>query len=163
MAGMGRRWRQRLRKRCAWGAVAIGCSVAAPHAWAGEAQPIEFHVASGQLDKTLLQIAKLGHLVLSFDAALTRGLLAHSVDGTMTAKEALARALTGTQLELVEVTGGTLTLRRSEATAEPSSASPPTHVLPKIDVLASADDDAAEHGFVVEGNVVLDGFECDRS
>lgn len=146
MAGMGRG----LCARWTWLAMAMGCSTAAPHAWAADAPPIEFHVAGGQLDKVLLQIAKLGHVVLSFNASLTRGRSAPPVDGTMTAKEALANALAGSHLELIEVAGGTLTLRRADTTGEPGTASASDHVLPKIDVLARADDDnAAKHSFVV--------------
>lgn len=145
MARVGRGLRGR------WGGVAavVWCSTIVPCAWAGEASPIEFHVQSGPLDKVLLQIAKQGHLVLSFNAALTHGLVAHPVDGTMTAKEALADALTGSRLELIDVAGGTLTLRRSD-TDEPGAESSPAHVLPKIDVLARPDDGkGAENGFVV--------------
>ncbi|WP_181885474.1 TonB-dependent siderophore receptor [Trinickia dinghuensis] len=140
-----------LRGHWGWLAAAIWCSVAAPHAWAADAAPIEFHVAGGSLATVLLTIAKQGHLVLSFDATLTRGLSAHPVDGTMTAKEALANALAGSRLELIDVAGGTLTLRRSEAADQPGSASSSAHVLPRIDVLARPDDgQAAEDGFVVE-------------
>jgi iron complex outermembrane receptor protein len=147
MAGKGRV----SRARWTWLAMAMGCSTAAPPTWAADAPPIEFHVAGGQLDKVLLQIAKLGHVVLSFNASLTRGLSAPPVDGKMTAKEALANALAGSHLELIEVAGGTLTLRRAETAGEPGAASASDHVLPKIDVLARADDDRADkHSFVVE-------------
>jgi len=99
----------------------------------------------------LLQIAKLGHLVLSFDASLTRGLSAPSVDGTKTAKEALADALAGSHLELIEVAGDTLTLRRAETVGETGAASPPEHVLPPINVVARPEHDNADvHSFVVE-------------
>ena len=141
----------RVRGRWGWLAGAIWCSVAASHTWAADTQPIEFHAASAPLEHVLLQIAKQGHVVLSFDAALTRGLMSHAVDGTMTARQALANALIGSRLELIDVAGGTLTLRRSGATDEAGLASQPAHVLPKIDVLARADDgSAAEQGFVVE-------------
>ncbi|MGN6318582.1 TonB-dependent siderophore receptor [Trinickia sp.] len=129
----------------------MGCSTATPHTWAADAPPIEFHVAAGQLDKVLLQIAKLGHVVLSFNASLTRGLSAPPIDGTMTAKEALANALAGSHLELIEMAGGTLTLRRAETAGEPGAESATDHVLPNIDVRARADDDdATRHSFVVE-------------
>lgn len=147
MARIGRGFRVR------WSglAAAIWCSAVVPCSWAAERSPIEFHVPGGPLDKVLLQIAKQGHLVLSFNAELTRGLVAHPVDGTMTAKEALADALAGSRLELIDVAGGTLTLRRSEGAGEPGAAAPPEHVLPKIDVLGRPDDGkAAEDGFVVE-------------
>lgn len=147
MAGMGRV----SRARWAWLAMAMGCSTATPHTWAADAPPIEFHVAAGQLDKVLLQIAKLGHVVLSFNASLTRGLSAPPIDGTMTAKEALANALAGSHLELIEMAGGTLTLRRAETAGEPGAESATDHVLPNIDVRARADDDdATRHSFVVE-------------
>jgi iron complex outermembrane receptor protein len=110
-----------------------------------------FHLASGPLEKMLLQIAKQGRLVLSFDAALTHGLVGHAVDGTMTAKEALAGALAGSRLELIDVSDGTLTLRRSQAAPEAQPASEAEHVLPKIDVLARADDSGpASRSFVVD-------------
>jgi len=147
MARIGRGSRARL----TWLAVAIGCSIAAPHTWAADAPPIEFHVAAGPLGNVLLQIAKLGHLVLSFDASLTRGLSAPSVDGTKTAKEALADALAGSHLELIEVAGDTLTLRRAETVGETGAASPPEHVLPPINVVARPEHDNADvHSFVVE-------------
>lgn len=147
MAGMGRV----SRARWAWLAMAMGSSTAALHAWAADAPPIEFHVAAGHLDKALLQIAKLGHVVLSFNASLTRGLSAPPVDGTMTAKEALAKALAGSRLELIEVAGGTLTLRPARTAGEPGAESATDHVLPNIDVRARADDDdATRHSFVVE-------------
>jgi iron complex outermembrane receptor protein len=140
-----------LRKGCAWAAVALWCSIAASNTYAADAPPIEFHVPGGQLEKVLLQIAKQGHLVLSFDASLTHGLVAPAVDGTMTAKAALAAALAGSHLELIEVSGGTLTLRRAETAGEPGAPSPSDHVLPKIDVVGRADaDDADKHSFVVE-------------
>ncbi len=146
MARIGRVFHGRWRSLAA----AIWCSALLPCAWAGAAPAIEFHVPSGPLDKVLLQIAKQGQLVLSFNAELTRGMVAHSVDGTMTAKEALADALVGSRLELIDVAGGTLTLRRSEAAAR-GAESAPEHVLPKIDVLARPDDGkAAEDGFVVQ-------------
>jgi iron complex outermembrane receptor protein len=131
--------------------MAMGCSTAAPPVRAADAPPIEFHVAAGQLDKVLLQIAKLAHVVLSFNASLTRGLSAPPVDGTMTAKEALANALAGSPLELIEVAGGTLTLRRAEAPGDTCPEPARDHVLPNIDVRARADDDdATRHSFVVE-------------
>ena len=108
-------------------------------------------MASGPLAKMLLQIAKQGHLVLSFDAALTRGLVGRAVDGTMTAKEALADALAGSRLELIDVADGTLTLRRAEAAREPEPASSADHVLPKIEVVARTDEgDTAKRSYVVE-------------
>ena len=125
------------RARWTWLAVAMGCSIATPRVYAADAAAVEFHVAGGQLDKVLLQIAKQWHLVLSFNAALTRGLSAPSIEGTMTPKEALSNALAGSHLELIEVAGGTLTLRRAEKADEPSAATSPDHVLPKIDVVAS--------------------------
>lgn len=140
--GSGARW--------TWLAVVMGCSIAAPHSWAADAPPIEFHVAAGELDKVLLQIAKLGHLVLTFDASLTRGLAAPPVDGTMTAKEALANALAGSQLELMEVAGDTLTLRRAATAGETAAPSAPDRVLPTITVMARPEHDADEHSFVVE-------------
>jgi iron complex outermembrane receptor protein len=107
-------------------------------------------MASGPLDKMLLQIAKQGQLVLSFDAALTHGLMGHAVNGTMTAKAALADALDGSRLELIDMADGTLTLRPSEAAHDTRAAPPAEHVLPKIDVLARADEsDAASRSFVV--------------
>lgn len=141
MAGVGRG----LRARWTWLAVVMGCSAAGAQTYAAvDAPPIEFHVAGGQLDTVLLQIAKQGHLVLSFDASLTRGLSARPVDGTMTAKEALAHAFAGSQLELIEVVGGTLTLRRTEPAVE-------DHVLPTIDVLAHTEgDEPSTHSFLVE-------------
>ena len=145
--------RVRRGSRASWTglAVALGCSIAAPPTSAADAPAIAFHVAGGQLDTVLLQIAKLGHVVLSFDASLTRGLAAAPVDGTMTPKEALAHALAGSHLELIEVANGTLTLRRAESASEPSAAAPSDHVLPKIDVMGRADgDQAAKHSFVVE-------------
>jgi iron complex outermembrane recepter protein len=134
-----------------WLAVAICCFAAAPRAWAADSQPIEFHIASGPLDTMLLQIAKQGRLVLSFDAALTRGMMSHAVDGTMTAKEALADALDGSRLELIDVADGTLTLRASEAAQDAGRPAPADHVLPKIAVVAHADgSDATGGSFVVD-------------
>lgn len=134
-----------------WLAVAICCFAAAPRTWAADRQPIEFHIATGPLDKMLLQIAKQGRLVLSFDAALTRGMTGHAVEGTMTAKEALADALDGSRLELIDVADGTLTLRASEAAHDAGRPAPADHVLPKIAVLARADEsDATGRSFVVD-------------
>jgi iron complex outermembrane receptor protein len=114
-------------------------------------QPVEFHMASGPLEKMLLQIAKQGHLVLSFDAALTRGLVGHAVDGTISPKEALSEALAGSRLELIDVADGTLTLRRAEAAHEAERASADDHVLPKINVIARADEgEAVRRSYVVE-------------
>ncbi|WP_196485546.1 TonB-dependent siderophore receptor [Burkholderia cepacia] len=107
----------------------------------GDEGAVAFHVAGGPLDGVLLEIARQARVVLSFDGALARGRQAATVDGTMTAADAFARALAGTSLELVAVDGGTWTLRRvGGGDARASNA-----MLPPIRVRARGDEDS---GFV---------------
>ncbi|HDR9503510.1 TonB-dependent receptor [Burkholderia pyrrocinia] len=123
------------------------CAAAAAQGGEGA---IGFHVPGGPLDTVLLEIARQAHLVLSFDDTLTAGLQADPLEGPMTVRDAFAKALVGTSLELAGTTDGTWTLRRSDVPSAPSRAPPPeiretTTLLPPIRVRAQTDDD----GFAV--------------
>ncbi|MCW3610626.1 TonB-dependent receptor [Burkholderia cenocepacia] len=83
----------------------------------------------------MLEIARQAHVVLSFDSALTAGRWAGPVDGTMTARDALVRALAGTPLEPASVAGGAWTLQRAPA----SDAGAASIMLPPIRMRARVD------------------------
>lgn len=101
---------------------------------------VTFHVPGGALDAVLLEVARQAHVVLSFDSVLTAGRWAGPVDGTMTARDALACALAGTPLEPTSVAGGTWTLQRTRT----PDAGAATIMLPPIRMRARV---GADGGF----------------
>lgn len=59
-----------------------------------------YHIASGPLDRTLVEIAQSSKVRLSYDASLVQSLKSAPVDGTYSPEEAIRHALVGTGLKL---------------------------------------------------------------
>ncbi|WP_395062465.1 TonB-dependent siderophore receptor [Paraburkholderia silvatlantica] len=76
-----------------------------------------YHIASGPLDRTLVEIAQSSKVRLSYDASLVQSLKSAPVDGTYTPEEAIRHALAGTGLKLESTPTGTLTITKVNAAA----------------------------------------------
>ena len=92
-----------------------------------------YNIAAGPLGRTLSTFSAQAGIALSFDPALTDGLLSPALSGTYSARDALNRLLGGSGLELVQRTDGTYTLNKATAaTATPRESS----TLPEVQVTA---------------------------
>lgn len=88
----------------------------------------------GPLGRTLASFAAEAGIALSFDSALTDGKTSPALAGSYTVREALARLLAGSGLELAPRSDGSHTLRKApEATRGEA-------VLPAVTVKAGADE-----------------------
>lgn len=142
-------------------AVAVAVSqvfmVASVHAQ--QAAQKNWHLASGPLDRTLVEIAQAANVKLSYDAALVQALKSAPVEGNYSAEGAIRQALKGTGLDLVATTGGGLTIQRASskpAAAAPAATASPESVdttLPLISVAATRDSGGT--GFVAETSSTL--------
>lgn len=92
-----------------------------------------YNIAAGPLGRTLSTFSAQAGIALSFDPALTDGLLSPALSGTYSARDALNRLLAGSGLGLVQRTDGTYTLSKATAaTATPRESS----TLPEVQVTA---------------------------
>lgn len=124
---------------------------------------LNYHLASGPLDQTLIEIAKESGQPISFDAPLVKSLKSAPVDGDLTVAQAIDRALEGTGLERLTTVSGAITVRRAAgappasggaATTSGANVSVPSNIvdttLPLISVAAQRD--SAGTGFVTESS-----------
>lgn len=141
-------------------AVAVAQVFMAASAHAQQAAPQSWHLASGPLDRTLVEIAHTANVRLSYDAGLVQALKSSPVEGSYTAEAAIRQALRGTGLDLVATGSGSLTIQKAvakPAAAAPAAASaaaasvgPVDTTLPLISVAASRDSGGT--GFVAESS-----------
>ncbi|MGS0978776.1 TonB-dependent siderophore receptor [Burkholderia glumae] len=139
-------------------AIAVAQTFAASAASAQQAAQHTYHIPSGPLDRTLVEIAKTAQLPLNYDAALVRSLQSAPVDGQYSAMDAIRAALRGTGLDMVPTANGGYTLTRAKADAKraapPAAAGPAGSqvdtTLPLISVAASRDSSGT--GFVAESS-----------
>ncbi|HHX4174509.1 TPA: STN domain-containing protein, partial [Burkholderia contaminans] len=82
-------------------AVAVAQVFMAASAHAQQAAQQSWHLASGPLDRTLVEIAQAANVRLSYDAGLVQSLKSSPVEGSYTAEAAIRQALRGTGLDLV--------------------------------------------------------------
>ena len=75
-----------------------------------------YNLASGPLGRTLSSFAAQAGIALSFDPALTEGLLSPALSGTYSAREGMRRLLSGSGLELVQRTDGSYTVSYTHLT-----------------------------------------------
>lgn len=92
-----------------------------------------YNLASGPLGRTLSSFAAQAGIALSFDPALTEGLLSPALSGTYSAREGMRRLLSGSGLELVQRTDGSYTLGKISPAA---SAPRESATLPEVQVTA---------------------------
>ncbi|WP_433695440.1 TonB-dependent siderophore receptor [Paraburkholderia phenoliruptrix] len=130
-----------------------------------------YHIASGPLDRTLVEIAQSSKVRLSYDASLVQSLKSAPVDGTFTAEEAIRHALTGTGLKLESTPTGTLTITKlnaaktatagatatTAAAAAPASAASAPAAAARVDttlplISVAAQRDSGGTGFVTESS-----------
>ncbi|MDR0260458.1 MAG: TonB-dependent receptor plug domain-containing protein, partial [Comamonas sp.] len=71
-----------------------------------------YRIAAGPLGLSLAEVAAGAGMALSFDPALTQGLLSPAVAGSFTPREALQRLLAGSGLQLVQRPGGSYSLEK---------------------------------------------------
>lgn len=103
-----------------------------PAARAQDSDTHVFHLAAQPLNRTLLSIAAESGVALTYDPKLVEAISAAPVNGNLTAAQAIAEALKGTGLELVNSGQHALSLRRAQAApAAPVSAAEPAG--PKAD------------------------------
>ncbi|MBB6338032.1 hypothetical protein FHR59_002295 [Xanthomonas arboricola] len=79
------------------------------------AQAMPTRLPAGPLGATLTAFATERGIALSFDPALTEGLTAPSIEGSMTDREGLERLLSGSGLRLLARSNGSYTLLRAPA------------------------------------------------
>jgi iron complex outermembrane recepter protein len=94
-------------------AVAVSQLFLGSAAFAQEHAAQTYHIASGPLDRALVQIAQTSNLSLSYDASLVRSLKSSPVDGKFTPEDAIRHALSGTGLKLEATATGGLTLTKA--------------------------------------------------
>lgn len=90
-----------------------------------------YNIASGPLGRTLSSFAAQAGIALSFDPTLTDGLNSPSLMGSYTVREAIAKLLAGSGLEIVPRADGSYTLSKLSVTPRESS------VLPEVMVTAT--------------------------
>jgi len=100
-------------------ATALSFATLAP-AYAQGAATLQFDIPAGPLGAMLNTIAAKGDRRLVLDPQLVEGRNAPGVHGSYTVEQAMARALQGSRLELVQTPSGALTLRA----APPQSTAP---------------------------------------
>ncbi|WP_244096967.1 TonB-dependent siderophore receptor [Burkholderia ambifaria] len=144
-------------------AVAVAQVFMAASAHAQQAGQQSWHLASGPLDRTLVEIAQAANVRLSYDAGLVQSLKSSPVEGSYTAEAAIRQALRGTGLDLVATGSGGLTIQK--AVAKPAAAAPVAAsaavasagaidtTLPLISVAATRDSGGT--GFVAETSSTL--------
>ncbi|WP_208640118.1 TonB-dependent receptor [Massilia violaceinigra] len=118
----------------------LGLALAGPVASAAPATldtvPVQsYHLPAGPLGRALSGFAVHAGIALSFDPAMTEGLVAAPLAGSYPAPEAAARLLAGSGLELAARADGSYTLKKSLPAAV--QAAPAT--LPGVTVTASAE------------------------
>src|SRR5262245_34220244 len=84
---------------------------------------IQVDIPAGDLGPALSAFAARAGVLLTFDAALTRGRTTQGVRGNYTVDEGFAALLAGTGLERVTAPGGVNTLRAGSQDASPNRAS----------------------------------------
>ncbi|MDP9646853.1 TonB-dependent siderophore receptor [Paraburkholderia caledonica] len=142
-------------------AMAVSQTFIVTGAFAQQAEQHTYHLPSGPLDRTLVEIAKIAQLPLSYDASLVQSLKSAPVDGTFSAETAIRKALQGTGLDLVPTANGGYTLAHARTNAKGAPSAPPaagagaaaTQVdttLPLISVAANRDSGGT--GFVAESS-----------
>jgi len=97
-------------------------ALAAGQAALDAAQGKRYDIPAGALGATLSRFALDEGIALSFEPALTDGRQSPAVSGRLTPREAAARLLAGSGLELVARPDGSYTLRRLPAAADPGVA-----------------------------------------
>ena len=98
-------------------AMAVAQTFIASAACAQQSELHAYHIPSGPLDRTLVEIAKITQLPLSYDASLVQSLRSAPVDGTYSPEAAIRKALQGTGLDLVPTANGGYTLAHVKADA----------------------------------------------
>lgn len=71
----------------------------------------DYRVTAKNLSQTLLLIGRISGCTISFKPENTRGYNSQPVNGMFSAREAMNRALMGTNLEILQTRNGTLTVR----------------------------------------------------
>ncbi|EKS9885055.1 TonB-dependent receptor [Burkholderia pyrrocinia] len=142
-------------------AMAVAQTFMVSAAYAQQAEQRTYHLPSGPLDRTLVEIARIAQLPLSYDASLVQSLKSAPVDGTYSAEAAIRKALQGTGLDLVPTANGGYTLAHVKADAKGGASAPAAAgaaattaqvdtTLPLISVAASRDSGGT--GFVAESS-----------
>lgn len=104
-------------------AVAISLAAVAPGTYAAEPPTLDntttrnYRIEPGPLGRALSAAAVTAGLALSFDPVLTEGRSSPALAGSFTAREAFARLLADSGLELALRSDGSYTLRRATAPA----------------------------------------------
>lgn len=97
--------------------------------------PHAFQIERASLDHVLLEIAQVGGLHISFASGICKGHLVGPINGTMSAKEAAGRALQDTELTLMVLPDGTLTILEADGSTPRTAVAtlPPTEVYGTTD------------------------------
>ncbi len=98
-----------------------------------------YNIAAGPLGRNLSSFAAQAGIALSFDPALTDGLVSPALTGNYSAREAVAKLLIGSGLDIVARVDGNYTLTKKSADVPRESS-----VLPEVLVTAAALDGTTE-------------------
>lgn len=98
-----------------------------------------YNIAAGPLGRNLSSFAAQAGIALSFDPAFTEGLNSPALSGSYSAREAVAKLLTGSGLDIVSRADGSYTLTKKSADAPRESSA-----LPEVLVTAAALDATTE-------------------
>ncbi len=120
---------------------------AAGEATLDAAAPRSWNIPAGPLGRTLASFAAESGIALSFDPALTQGRNSPAVSGRYTPREAAARLLAGSGLQLAARSDGSYTLSRSGADGSAAASSGAgIATLAPITVAADADRSGTTEG-----------------
>ncbi len=128
---------------CALGATAAMPAIA--QAQAAPASSKAYDIGAGSLDQVLGRFGREAGVLVAIDPELTQGLRSEGLRGTYTVAEALAKLLSGQQLEAVSGPSGGYRLRKRSA---PSAALAPAGgpMLAEVKVTASGPGDGITEG-----------------
>lgn len=131
-------------------------------ALAAETQAIDsavkkpYHIPAGPLGRTLSSFAANTGTPISFDPALTEGLTSPAIAGTYSTKEAIAKLLEGSGLEITQKNDGSYSLKKAPVALTPKNDRADT--LPEVAVSATAEKtDTTENSNSYTSNIVSIG------
>jgi iron complex outermembrane receptor protein/outer membrane receptor for ferric coprogen and ferric-rhodotorulic acid len=121
-------------------AQASGTGATAPTALPPGETARTFHIPAGPLDVALDRFARVGHVNLSYDAALIAGLTTPGLSGSFSTREGLLKLLEGHGIQALAQPGGGYSLRKSAVAPAPGPSAPAGSAsLPEVKVSAQAD------------------------
>lgn len=124
--------------------ILIGFEIASASVMVRAAEPaVSINIPGQDLAAALAQFGEQTKQPILFDPALVRGERAHSVRGTLTPQQALAKLLEGTAFSYQQTSGGTLVVKAREPIARPQRIAA---IAPTPAIAAAALPDVSDQG-----------------